>query len=55
MARCAVIENATGLVINLIMAEETDLAPDGCYLKNIDNLNFAVVIGQLWEGLPDGN
>lgn len=55
MARCAVIDIETNKVINLIMAEETDLAPDGCYLKNIDNVNFEVVIGSPWGGLSNGN
>lgn len=32
MANCAVVQVNGGLVVNTIVAEVTDLAPDGCFL-----------------------
>ena len=46
--RCAVI-NATGDVVNIIMAEPTDLAPQGCVLVGVDDGVFCD-IGWSWDG-----
>lgn len=35
MTVCAVIDNATNEQVNLIVAEPTDLAPNGCRLVEI--------------------
>lgn len=37
MARCAVIDLQTNKQLNLIIAEETDVAPIGCKLVEIPN------------------
>ncbi len=46
MARCAVVD-AAGVVVNIIEAEVTDLAPDGCVLLEISENTF-VNPGELW-------
>lgn len=35
MARCAVCQLTDGLVVNVVMADPTDLAPDACQLVEI--------------------
>lgn len=35
MAICAVIDNVTNKLVNTIVAEVTDLAPDGCRLLEV--------------------
>lgn len=58
--RCAVV-NGDGVVVNIIVAELTDPAPDGCVLHEIGQ-NVVVNPGELWadrveyavsEVLPD--
>ena len=46
--RCAVID-ANNLVVNIIMAEPTDLAPQGCFLIGINDGVFCD-IGWSWDG-----
>lgn len=43
MAICAVIDLTTNQQINTIIAEPTDLAPDGCQLVEIPD-------GYYWDG-----
>jgi hypothetical protein len=43
MPNCAVIDNATNEQVNWIVAEPTDLAPDGCRLVEIPD-------GYFWDG-----
>jgi hypothetical protein len=43
MPNCAVIDIATNEQINWIVAEPTDLAPDGCRLVEIPD-------GYFWDG-----
>ena len=40
---CAVIDNTTGEQVNLIVADVTDLPPDGCHLVEIPE-------GFYWNG-----
>jgi len=42
MAICAVIDNVTNKLVNTIVAEVTDLAPDGCRLLEIPE-------GMIWD------
>jgi hypothetical protein len=35
--RCAVVETATGLVVNIIIALPSDPAPNGCHLVEVMN------------------
>ena len=44
--RCAVV-NGGGVVVNTIIAELTDPAPDGCVLHEIEQ-NVVVNPGELW-------
>jgi hypothetical protein len=47
MAICAVIDNVTNKLVNTIVAEVTDLPPDGCRLLEIPE-------GMIWdEGVAD--
>lgn len=46
MARCAVVD-AAGIVVNIIEAQVTDLAPDGCVLFEIP-VNTYTNPGELW-------
>jgi hypothetical protein len=48
MANCAVVQLSDGLVVNKIVAEPTDLAPDGCQLIAIDDVSCD--IGWTWNG-----
>lgn len=48
MANCAVVQLSDGVVINKIVAEPTDLAPDGCQLILIDEV--VCDIGWVWNG-----
>jgi hypothetical protein len=45
MANCAVVD-ANGIVINLIVAESTDIPPAGCTLVEIPHCD----IGYTWDG-----
>jgi len=49
MAICAVVQITDGLVVNKIVAEVTDIAPDGCNLIAIDEINCD--IGWVWDGI----
>jgi len=46
--RCAVIDT-DGLVVNIIMAEPTDLAPVGCSLVGIEDDVFCDIAWS-WDG-----
>lgn len=46
--RCAVIDT-NGVVVNIIMAEPSDLAPLGCFLVAIPDAAFCD-IGWVWDG-----
>lgn len=43
MTICAVISTTTGELVNRIVAEPTDLPPDGCYLIELPE-------GYYWNG-----
>jgi len=45
MTTCAVI-NSENRVVNIIVAEPTDIAPDGCILVEIPFCD----IGYIWDG-----
>jgi len=47
--RCAVCQTPSGLVVNIIMADPTDLAPDGCFLVGISD-DVWCDIGYTWDG-----
>lgn len=49
MSICAVVQTSDNVVVNKIVAEPTDLAPEGCYLIPCDNVSCD--IGWLWNGL----
>lgn len=53
MANCAVVQVSDGLVINKIVSEPTDLAPDGCQLILIDEV--VCDIGWVWNGVEFTN
>lgn len=48
MSNCAVVQLSDGLVINKIVAEPHDLAPDGTQLICVDEL--LCDIGWTWNG-----
>lgn len=48
---CAVIRLSDYGVINLIVAEETDTPPDGCFLKTVDEMT--VEIGWIYDPETD--
>jgi hypothetical protein len=51
MTTCAVCQLTDGLIINVIVAEPTDLAPEGCQLvetPDVDGNNAQ--IGGTWNG-----
>lgn len=48
MSNCAVVQLSDGLVINKIVAEPTDLAPQGTQLIIADNVSCD--IGWTWDG-----
>ena len=51
MSTCAVCQLSNGLVINLIIAEPTDPAPDGCQLViTPDSTGYSPNIGDTWNG-----
>lgn len=50
MSNCAVIDLETNIVINKIVAEPIDLAPDGTYLILIAD-GVICDIGWIWNGL----
>jgi hypothetical protein len=45
MANCAVIQD--GIVVNIIVAEVTDIPPEGCILVEVPFCN----IGYTWNGV----
>jgi hypothetical protein len=47
--RCAVCQLSDGLIVNIIVAKQDDLAPDGCRLVVIGR-NVACDIGWMWNG-----
>lgn len=47
MTTCAVVQLSDGLVVNIIVAEPTDLAPDNCFLVLVDS---PCDIGWTWDG-----
>lgn len=47
--RCAVVQLSDGLVVNIIMAVPSDLAPDGCELIEIVDGQMCD-IGWYWDG-----
>lgn len=49
MSTCAVVSSLDNIVINKIVAEPTDLAPDGTYLVLIPN-GVMCDIGWYWNG-----
>lgn len=46
MTTCAVIDN-TNTVVNIIVAEPTDLPPEGCSLVELMTCDF----GWVWDGV----
>lgn len=46
MTVCAVVRISDNIVENIIVAEPTDLAPDGCFLVKLLYANF----GDVWDG-----
>lgn len=50
MANCAVVRLSDGLVINKIVAEPTDLAPNGCELIPYDDICPLCDFGWTWDG-----
>ena len=49
MANCAVVQLIDNVVVNKIVAEPTDLAPDGCYLVLIPD-EVPCDMGWTWDG-----
>lgn len=49
MATCAVVQLSDGLVVNKIVADPTDIAPDNCQLILIDEVMCD--IGWTWNGI----
>ena len=49
ITRCAVVDLATNLVANIIVASPSDLAPDGCQLVELMN-GMDCDIGWTWDG-----
>jgi hypothetical protein len=51
MSTCAVCQLTDGLIINVIVADPTDLPPDGCQLITTpDELGNNAQIGGTWDG-----
>lgn len=50
MSNCAVVRNTDNIVVNKIVAEPTDLPPDGTYLVLIED-GVACDIGWVWNGV----
>jgi hypothetical protein len=51
MTICAVCQLTDGLIVNIIVAEPTDPAPDGCQLiVTPDSLGNNAQIGGTWDG-----
>lgn len=48
MARCAVVQSSNNEVVNIIIAESSDLPPMGCFLVDIDNFPY-VDIGWFYD------
>lgn len=46
--RCAVVQNLTNVVVNLIIADPTDQPPEDCYLVGVPDGVF-VDIGWLYD------
>ena len=50
MSKCAVCQNSTGLVVNIIMADASvDTAPEGCFLVTVEE-NIFVSLAYVWDG-----
>lgn len=47
--RCAVCQDADNVVVNIIMAEPTDPAEEGCFLVGIAD-DMWCDIGYIWTG-----
>lgn len=47
--RCAVYRISDGLVVNVIVSQESDLAPNGCDLIALED-DTPVGIGWTWNG-----
>jgi hypothetical protein len=47
MSKCAVVQQSDNVCVNLIIAEASDPAPDGCFLVDIDNM--ACDIGWIYD------
>lgn len=50
MPRCVVIDNVTNEIVNYIIADVNDVAPDGCRIELEPEVLVEVI-----EGLSDGN
>lgn len=50
MANCAVVRELDGRVLNTIVAEPTDLAPNGCVLIEMTPDNYGAP-GWTWNGV----
>jgi hypothetical protein len=48
--KCAVCDNNTNKVVNTIIAESLDVAPDNTYLVEITN-DMWCDIGYIWDGV----
>lgn len=49
MSRCAVVDQGTGVVVNVIIASTEDEPPEGCVLVDVTALR-EVGLGWLWDG-----
>lgn len=49
MSRCAVVNISDNTVVNVIVAEVTDLAPDGTFLVELQD-GVGVNMGYVWDG-----
>lgn len=49
MSNCAVVQTSDNVVVNKIVAEPTDLAPDGTYLVLIED-GVVCDMGWIWNG-----
>ncbi len=49
MTTCAVVDS-NNLVVNLVLAEPTDVAPENCQLIDLSNLLIQPNIGWSWDG-----
>lgn len=49
MSVCLVIDNATQLVVNRVVAEPDATPPEGCYL--VEQVDMSIDIGWIWDGV----